>query len=104
MLTTARGWIREASHRALRHPRSPGSESASIGRRTFAAGLAGLLLLFLLVAQFVAYFNFSNIPGVPAVRLGDIFEQLPVGALRVLIGVIVISMVAPSSSRRPIAK
>jgi aminobenzoyl-glutamate transport protein len=33
------------------------------------ASLAGLLLLFLLIAQFIAYFNFSQIPDVAAVKL-----------------------------------
>ena len=35
------------------------------------AGLAGLLFLFLLIAQFIAYFNYSNIPQVIAVSLGE---------------------------------
>src|SRR5262245_58874248 len=35
------------------------------------AGLASLLFLFLLIAQFIAYFNFSNIAEVVAVKLGD---------------------------------
>jgi aminobenzoyl-glutamate transport protein len=50
------------------------------------AGLAGLLLLFLLIAQFIAYFNFSNIPQVVAVKLGDLLEQLNIGAVWLLIG------------------
>ena len=40
------------------------------------AGLAGLLFLFLLIAQFIAYFNYSNIPQIAAVRLGDTIEGL----------------------------
>ncbi|HKO28954.1 MAG TPA: AbgT family transporter, partial [Solirubrobacteraceae bacterium] len=40
------------------------------------ASLAGLLLLFLLIAQSVAYFNFSHIPDVAAVKLGDVLEHL----------------------------
>ena len=35
------------------------------------AGLAGLLFLFLLIAQFIAYFSYSNIPTVAAASLGD---------------------------------
>jgi aminobenzoyl-glutamate transport protein len=50
------------------------------------AGLAGLLLLFLLIAQFIAYFNFSNIPQVVAVKLGDLLEQLNIGGVWLLIG------------------
>ena len=36
------------------------------------SGLAGLLFLFLLIAQFIAYFNYSNIAEVLAVKLGDV--------------------------------
>jgi aminobenzoyl-glutamate transport protein len=55
------------------------------------AGLAGLLFLFLLIAQFIAYFNFSNIAEVLAVKLGDVLERVDIGAVWLLIGVIVIS-------------
>ncbi|MCW2985327.1 MAG: AbgT family transporter [Conexibacter sp.] len=55
------------------------------------AGLAGLLFLFLLIAQFIAYFNFSKIPDVAAVKLGDVLEDLDVGAVWLLLGVVVIS-------------
>jgi hypothetical protein len=44
------------------------------------AGLASLLFLFLLIAQFIAYFNFSNIAQVLAVKLGDVLERLNIGA------------------------
>ena len=40
------------------------------------AGLAGLLFLFLLIAQFIAYFNFSNMAEVAAVKLGDVLEHI----------------------------
>ena len=40
------------------------------------AGLASLLFLFLLIAQFIAYFNFSNIAEVLAVKLGDVLERI----------------------------
>jgi aminobenzoyl-glutamate transport protein len=57
------------------------------------AGLASLLLLFLLIAQFIAYFNFSNIAEVAAVKLGDVLEHLNIGAVWLLIGVIVVTIV-----------
>jgi aminobenzoyl-glutamate transport protein len=57
------------------------------------AGLAGLLFLFLLIAQFIAYFNFSKIPDVAAVKLGDVLEDLDVGAVWLLLGVVIISAV-----------
>jgi aminobenzoyl-glutamate transport protein len=68
------------------------------------AGLAGLLLLFLLIAQSIAYFNFSRIPDVAAVKLGDILEQIHVGAVWLLVGVILISAVANFIIPQAIAK
>src|SRR4029078_10291935 len=54
------------------------------------AGLAGLLFLFLLIAQFIAYFNFSNMAEVAAVKLGDVLEHMSIGAVwlvhRLIIG------------------
>jgi len=55
------------------------------------ASLAGLLFLFLLIAQFVAYLNFSRIPDVAAVKLGDVLEHIHIAAVWLLIGVIVIA-------------
>jgi aminobenzoyl-glutamate transport protein len=57
------------------------------------AGLASLLLLFLFIAQFIAYFNFSNMAEVAAVKLGDVLERINIGAVWLLIGVIVITAV-----------
>lgn len=57
------------------------------------AGLAGLLLLFLLIAQFIAYFNYSNIGQVAAVKLGDVLEHLDIAPVWLLIGVIAISWI-----------
>ena len=68
------------------------------------AGLAGLLLLFLLIAQSVAYFNFSHIPDVAAVKLGDILEHLHIGAVWLLAGVILVSSAANFIIPQVIAK
>jgi aminobenzoyl-glutamate transport protein len=68
------------------------------------ASLAGLLLLFLLIAQFIAYFNFSHIPDVAAVKLGDVLEHIHVGAVWLLIGVILISAVSNFVIPQAIAK
>ena len=38
------------------------------------AGMASLLFLFLLIAQFIAYFSYSNMAEVAAVGLGDVLE------------------------------
>ena len=57
------------------------------------ASLASLLLLFLFIAQFIAYFNFSNIAEVAAVKLGDVLERINIGAVWLLIGMIVITAI-----------
>jgi aminobenzoyl-glutamate transport protein len=57
------------------------------------AGLAGLLLLFLLIAQFIAYFNFSNMAEVAAVKLGDVLERINIGAVWLLIGAVIITAI-----------
>jgi aminobenzoyl-glutamate transport protein len=56
------------------------------------ASLASLLLLFLLIAQFIAYFDFSNMAQVAAVWLGDILEDLDVGDLWLLLGVMIVTI------------
>ena len=68
------------------------------------ASLAGLLLLFLLIAQFIAYFNFSHIPDVAAVKLGDILEHIHIGAVWLLVGVMLISALANFVIPQAIAK
>jgi aminobenzoyl-glutamate transport protein len=55
------------------------------------AGLASLLFLFLLIAQFIAYFNYSNMATVAAVSLGDWLESANIGALWLLIGFVFVS-------------
>jgi aminobenzoyl-glutamate transport protein len=52
--------------------------------KTFA-GLAGLIFLLLIIAQFIAYFNYSNIATVTAVRLADQLERANIGAIWLLI-------------------
>lgn len=56
------------------------------------ASLASLLFLFLLIAQFIAYFDYSNIAQVVAVSLGDILEELDLGDLWLLLGVMVVTI------------
>jgi len=68
------------------------------------AGLAGLLFLFLLIAQFIAYFNFSNMAQVAAVELGDVLEQADIGAVWLLIGFIIVTMVVDLIMPAAIAK
>jgi aminobenzoyl-glutamate transport protein len=66
--------------------------------------MASLLFLFLLIAQFIAYFNFSKIPDVLAVKMGDILEHLDIPAVWLLIGVILITFVADLIIPAAIAK
>ena len=68
------------------------------------AGLAGLLLLFLLIAQFIAYFNYSNMPQVAAVKLGDLIEGLDIGSGWLLLIAIVITVVVGILIPQAIAK
>jgi aminobenzoyl-glutamate transport protein len=57
------------------------------------ASLASLLFLFLLIAQFIAYFDFSNMAQVAAVWLGDILEDLDLGDLWLLLGVMIVTII-----------
>jgi aminobenzoyl-glutamate transport protein len=68
------------------------------------AGLASLLFLFLLIAQFIAYFNFSNIAEVLAVKLGDVLEDMNVGAVWLLIGLIIVTFIVDLIIPAAIAK
>ncbi|MGH9192633.1 MAG: AbgT family transporter [Acidimicrobiales bacterium] len=60
--------------------------------KTFA-GLAGLVFLLLLISQFIAYFNFSNMPTVVAVKMADFLEARDIGALWLLIGFIIVIVI-----------
>jgi aminobenzoyl-glutamate transport protein len=60
--------------------------------KTFS-GLAGLVFMLLMISQFIAYFNFTNIPRVVAIQMAHILEQLNVGALPLLVLLIVVIIV-----------
>jgi aminobenzoyl-glutamate transport protein len=68
------------------------------------ASLASLLFLFLLIAQFIAYFDFSNIAQVLAITLGDWLEDLNLGKVLLLLGIIVVTMVVDIIMPAKIAK
>jgi aminobenzoyl-glutamate transport protein len=68
------------------------------------AGLAGLLLLFLLIAQFIAYFNYSKMPQVAAVKLGEVIEQVDIGSGWLLLIAILITLVVGIILPQAIAK
>ena len=60
--------------------------------KTFA-GLAGLILMLLMIAQFIAFFNYSQMPAVLATMLSQALEGSPIGTLPLLIGFILVIMV-----------
>jgi aminobenzoyl-glutamate transport protein len=68
------------------------------------AGLAGLLLLFLLIAQFIAYFNYSKMPEVAAAWLGDTIENSSIGGIWLLLAAIAITAVVNIIIPQAIAK
>ena len=57
--------------------------------KTFA-GLAGLVFMLLMISQFIAYFNYSNLPSVLAVGLAEWLQSAGIPALPLLLGLIVI--------------
>lgn len=53
-------------------------------------GLGGLILLFLVLSQFVAYFNYTNIGTIMALKLSDILKAANFSPLILLLGFIVV--------------
>src|SRR5581483_2873586 len=60
--------------------------------KTFA-GLGGLIFLFLVISQFLAHFNYTNMATLAAVSLGDALEHANIGAIPLLIGFVVVTCV-----------
>ncbi|MEU9090962.1 AbgT family transporter [Streptomyces sp. NPDC048428] len=60
--------------------------------KTFA-GLGGLIFLLLIIAQFISYFNYSNMATVAAVKMSDALESANVGPLWLLVGLIVVTII-----------
>jgi aminobenzoyl-glutamate transport protein len=54
------------------------------------ASLAGLLFMLFLIAQFIAYFNYSNMPTVISVAMADLLESADIGAVWLLVGFILV--------------
>jgi aminobenzoyl-glutamate transport protein len=57
------------------------------------SGLGGTILLFVVISQFVDYFNYSNIPTLLAVSMADVLKSAHIGALWLLIGFIAVVMI-----------
>ena len=54
------------------------------------ASLAGLLFMLFLIAQFIAYFNYSNMPTVISVAMADVLEAANIGPAWLLVGFILV--------------
>ncbi|MEA4944864.1 MAG: AbgT family transporter [Propionicimonas sp.] len=57
--------------------------------KTFA-GLGGMVLMLMMISQFIALFNWSNLPPVIAGSLAELLEQANIGAIPLLIGFILV--------------
>lgn len=56
-------------------------------------GLGGLLLLLFIIAQFIAYFNYTNMATILAVKMANFLEGANIGALWLLLGFIIVVMI-----------
>jgi aminobenzoyl-glutamate transport protein len=54
------------------------------------SGLGGLIFLFFILSQFVAYFNYSNLGAVMALKLAAVLNAADIGPLWLLIGFIAV--------------
>jgi aminobenzoyl-glutamate transport protein len=68
------------------------------------SGLGALLLLFLLIAQFIAYFNYSKMPQVAAAKLGQSLEDVSIPTIWLLLLAILITIVVGIIVPQAIAK
>ncbi len=65
--------------------------SAVVGAMQKALGsLSGLILLLLVISQFLAYFNYSNMATLAAVSLADVLTELNLDALWLLVGFVIV--------------
>lgn len=55
--------------------------------------LAGLILLLLVISQFIAFFNYSNMATLAAVSLADLLQRANLDALWLLIGFVVVTFI-----------
>jgi len=54
------------------------------------ASLAGLLFMLFLISQFIAYFNYSNMPTVLSVAMADVLERADIGPVWLLVGFVIV--------------
>lgn len=69
-----------------------GNEVVGAITKTFA-GLGGLLVMFLMISQFIALFNWTNLPTVAAVEAAHLLEQASIPAVLLLIAFILVIFV-----------
>jgi len=69
-----------------------GNAAVAAITKTFAS-LGGLLLMFLMIAQFIALFNWTNLPTVAAVSAAELLQKANVPAVVLLLGFIVVIVV-----------
>jgi aminobenzoyl-glutamate transport protein len=69
-----------------------GNEAVAAIAKTFGS-LGGLLLMFLMIAQFIALFNWSNLPTVAAISAAEALQQANVPAIVLLLGFIVVIVI-----------
>jgi len=55
------------------------------------SGLAGLILLLLVISQFIAFFNYTNMATLAAVSLARVLQEMNLDALWLLIGFVVVT-------------
>jgi aminobenzoyl-glutamate transport protein len=56
-------------------------------------GLGGLILLLFIIAQFIAYFNYTNMATILAVSLAGTLKEANIGAVWLLLGFIIVVMI-----------
>lgn len=54
------------------------------------SGLGGLILLLFIIAQFISYFNYTNMATILAVKMADLLSTSNIGPLWLLIGFIIV--------------
>jgi aminobenzoyl-glutamate transport protein len=57
------------------------------------SGMGGLIFLFLIISQFVAYFNYSNMGTILALKMSDVLKTSGIGPFWLLIGFIVVVLI-----------
>ena len=59
--------------------------------KTFS-GLAGLVFMLLMISQFIAYFNYTQMPTVVAIAMAEALEKANIGVVPLLAGLILVIM------------